>query len=210
MSDKASYIGWWSVISKRVRERDIQRQVMYNNIRKASTRHNDIANFVAGRVPAIILKFLEMMLGSLLGFWIIGKLLEYTLHLNQLYTFPVFGILYSMQATYYKYRLSVDPNYKTPKCRCAGSRNGNMEKVLQSKESAILGVPNSVWAAVFYSTLLIAMYFRYLAIMTPVAIVAFFGSMYLSYVMVVKIGSLCENCINIIALNILILFQILS
>ena len=150
-----------------------------------------------------------MMMGALLGFWIIGKLLEYTLHINPLYTFPVFGLLYSMQATYYKYRLSVDPNYKIPKCRCAGRQNDNMETVLQSRESTILGVPNSVLAIVFYSTLLIMSHFSHLDIMMPIAIVAFCESVYLSYVMVVKIGSLCENCINTSALNILILFHVL-
>ena len=182
---------------------------MYDNVRKAGARPNYLADFVATHVPAILLEFLKMMMGSLLGFWLIGKLLEYTLDINPLYTFPVFGLLYSMQATYYKYRLSVDPNYEIPKCRCAGRQNDNMKTVLQSRESAILGVPNSVLAAVFYSTLLIMSYFGHLDIVMTVAIMAFCGSVYLSYVMVVKIGSLCKNCIDIGALNILILFQVL-
>jgi hypothetical protein len=39
------------------------------------------------------------------------------------------------------------------------------------------------------------------------AILAVLGSLYLSYVMVVKITSLCGTCINVAALNVLILLQ---
>lgn len=209
MSDNVNENRWWSTISQRVRERDIRRQIMYNNFRKASARHNFLTNFVEVHIPLILREFLEMMIGSVLGFLIIGKLLEYALHINPLYTFLVFGLLYSIQATYYKYRLSVDPNYKIPKCRCASRRNDNMETVLRSRESAILGIPNSVLATVFYSTVLIVSYFRQIDIAILAAIVAFCGSVYLSYVMVGKIGSLCENCINISALNILILLHVL-
>jgi len=209
MSDNVNDNRWWNTIFQRVRKRDIRRQIMYNNFRKASARHNLLSNFVAVHVPPILREFLEMMIGSLLGLLIIVKLLEYALHINPLYILPVFGLLYAIQATYYKYRLSVDPNYKIPKCGCANRQNENMEMVLRSRESTILGVPNSVLAIVFYSTLLTMNYFRQVDIAMLAAIVAFCGSVYLSYVMVNKIGSLCENCINISALNILILLHVL-
>ena len=195
-------------ISRQMHQRDIRRQMMYNDIRKAIIHHKTIANFVADHIPAILWEFLEMLLGSLLGFWIIGKLLNYTLHINPLYTFLTLGLLYSVQATYYKYQLWTDPNYKIPKCQCANRDNVNTETVLKSKEGTILGVPISVLAIIFYCALPIIMYFGYTKILMPIAIVVFCGSVYLSYVMVIKIGSLCENCVNIIALNMSILLLI--
>jgi uncharacterized membrane protein len=150
-----------------------------------------------------------MMIGSLLAFWIIGKLLEYIFHARPLYTFAVFGFIYSVQATYYKYRLAVDPGYKIPKCRCAGLRDDNTEEVLKSRESAILKVPNSMLGAVFYSTLLVLVYLKHTDAVRLVASVALVVSAYLSYAMVVKIRALCVNCISVGALNVLILLQAL-
>lgn len=198
-----------SAISRRVREREIRRQILYYHAREASVRHNVLASYVANRIPALPLEFLKMMMGSLLGFWIIAKLLTYLFHADPLYILPVFGLVYSMQATYYKYRLSVDPGYKIPKCRCAGRRNDNTEIVLQSRASAILKIPNSVLGVVLYSALLLLVYVKHAEPAMQVAIVAVLTSVYLSYVMVVKIASLCVNCINVAALNVLILWQFL-
>jgi len=209
ISNRASTDGWLNAISRRVREREIQRQVLYNQVRKVSVRHIHLGNFLADRLPTLLPEFLKMMIGSLVAFWIIGKLLGYIFHARPLYTFAVFGLIYSVQATYYKYRLSVDPDYKIPKCRCVGYRDGDTERVLKSKESAILRVPNSVLGAVFYSTLLVFAYLKHTEAVRLVAIVAVVVSAYLSYVMVVKIGSLCVNCINVSALNVLILLQVL-
>lgn len=209
MSDMASHAGWLSEISRRIREREKRRQILYNQVRKASLPHNYLGSRVADCIRVLLPEFIKMMIGSLLAFWIICKLLEYIFHATPLYTFAVFGFIYSVQATYYKYRLSVDPDYKIPKCRCVGYRDGDTERVLKSRESAILRVPNSVLGAVFYSTLLVLAYLKHVEAVRLVAIVAVVVSAYLSYVMVVKIGSLCVNCINVSALNVLILLQVL-
>lgn len=209
MSGTAKYARWGSIISRRVHQREIRRQILFNNVRKVGFRHNYLESYMAGRIPVLLPEFLKMMIGSLLAFWIIGKLLGYIFHASPLYTFAVFGLIYSVQATYYKYRLSVDPDYKIPKCRCVGYRDGDTEKVLKSRESAILRVPNSVLGAVFYSTLLVLAYLKHTEAVRLVAIVAVVVGAYLSYAMVVKIGSLCVNCINVSALNVLILLQVL-
>jgi uncharacterized membrane protein len=200
---------WRSTISRRVSEREIRRQIMYNHLRKTAAGHDGLANYVRNHVPHIFREFIGMLMGSLFAFWIIGKVLSYALYANPLYTYALFGLFYSAQSAYYKHRLSKDPDYRIPKCRCNGRQNENTAKVLNSRESVILRIPSSVFAALYYFTLLIIRYFGYLDTVTPVAIVALCASAYLSYVMVVKIGSLCANCINISALNILILFQVL-
>jgi uncharacterized membrane protein len=178
---------------------------LYNRVRKASVPHNYFGSRVADCIPVLLPEFIKMMIGSLLAFWIIGKLLEYIFHARPLYTFAVFGFIYSVQATYYKYRLAVDPGYKIPKCRCAGLRDDNTEEVLKSRESAILRVPNSVLGAVFYSTLLVVAYLKHTDTLRLVSFVGLVVSAYLSYVMVAKIRALCVNCINVASLNVLIL-----
>lgn len=191
--------GWRSTISHRVREREIQRQIMYNNLGK----------YVRDRVPPLFREFLRMILGSLVAIWIIGELLLIVFHVSPFYTYAILGLFYSIQSTYYKYRLSVDPNYKIPKCRCNARQNENMEQVLKSTDSTILRIPNSVFAMLFYSVVLIMRYFGHLNTLVLVAVIAFCVSVYMSYVMIAKIGSLCANCINISALNMLILLQAL-
>ena len=191
--------GWRSTISHRVREREIQRQIMYNNLGK----------YVRDRVPPLFREFLRMIVGSLVAIWIIGELLLIVFHVSPFYTYAILGLFYSIQSTYYKYRLSVDPNYKIPKCRCNARHNENMEQVLKSTDSTILRIPNSVFAMLFYSVVLIMRYFGHLNTLVLVAVIAFCVSVYMSYVMIAKIGSLCANCINISALNMLILLQAL-
>ena len=210
MSQMASQIGWWDSISRRVRERDVRRQILYNNLRKAAGRHNYVAQFIADHVPDTLQEFLKMLAGSLLGFWLISKLLAYALHIRPLYMFGALGLIYSLQATYYKYRLAANPDYKIPRCRCAGRRNDDAELVLRSQESALLQIPNSLLGAIFYVTLMVVLYFGQPGSALLLATAAIAVSGYLSYVMVIRIRGLCVNCINVVALNVLILFLTLS
>ena len=207
MTDFKGHSGSWNVIARRVREREHRRQVVYNNLRK--TARNRLQAFAAGRVPEIVLEFFKMMMGALLGFWLIGKLLAFLFHANSLYLFAVFGIAYSLQATYYKYRLARDPGFKIPRCKCAGRRNDSPEAVLRSQQSTILGVPNSVLSGLCCSAVVVLCFSRHPdgALLIAAAAAVFSG--YLSFVMVARIGSLCVNCINVSALNLLILFNLL-
>jgi uncharacterized membrane protein len=208
MSQMASQIGWWNAISRRVHERDVRRQILYNNVRKAA-RRNYVAQLIADRVPDTLQEFLKMLAGSLLGFWLISKLLVYTLRVRPLYMFAALGLIYSLQATYYKYRLAANPEYKIPRCKCAGRRNDNTELVLRSRESAIGQVPHSLLGAVFYVTLMVVLFFGQPGLIVLLASAGIAVSGYLSYVMVIKIRDLCVNCINVAALNVLILLHAL-
>src|SRR5437868_14187514 len=93
--------GWRSTISRRVSEREIQRQIMYNNLRKSFARHNVLSNYVRDRVPTLFREFLRMIFGSLVAFWIIGELLLIVFHVSPFYTFAILGLIYSIQSTYY-------------------------------------------------------------------------------------------------------------
>lgn len=197
-----------SAISRRVHEREIRRQILANRIPK-SLRSDYLLRCVAGRIPALLPDLIKLMIGSFFAFWLIGKLLDYVFYATPLYTFAALGFMYSVQATYYKYRLSLDPGYKIPRCGCAGFRDDNTEKVLTSSKSAIWKIPNSVLGAVLYSALIVLSYLRHTDSVRLVAFIALVVSAYLSYIMVVKIGSLCINCINVSALNVLILLQVL-
>lgn len=188
-----------SVISRRVREREVRRQLLHNRLRRAGIR----------LVPALFREFLKLATAALIGYWIVTELLAYVGGPRPLYTLTALALVYSLQATYYKYRLSVDPGFRIPNCNCAGSRKDDTETVLRSSQSAILRIPNSVLGSLLYSALLVLVYLNERDAAMQLAIVALLASLYLSYVMVVKIASLCATCISVAALNVLILLQLL-
>jgi uncharacterized membrane protein len=152
-------------------------------------------------------EFLQMWLGSLAAFWIIARLLAYVPHVSSLIVLLVFGLLFSMQATYYKYRLSKDPNYRVPKCACSGRKSDNTETVLRSSSSALLGIPNSLLGVGFYSALLLLMYLKHGEIAIYLAGAGVLTSAFLSYIMILRIEALCALCVNTAALNVLIFLQ---
>jgi uncharacterized membrane protein len=122
----------------------------------------------------------------------------------------VFGLVYSLQSTYYKYKLAVDPGFRIPSCRCARPRADGTESVLQSRQSATFGIPNSVFASAFFCAVLVLTAEADSREALPLAVVATAASIYLSYVMLVRIRSLCATCINMAALSALILWQLLG
>ena len=193
-------------IRGRVREREAARRLLYSRMRKTGVDAY-LGSAMAARVSPLLREYLETLMQSLIGFWIVAKVLSYIPHYNALYTFPLFGLLYSLQSSYHKYRLSVDPNFKIPKCRCAGRANDNAEVVLKDKHSSIAGIPYSAFGIVFYSLLLLSIGRNELRAALLVSAAAVVVSAYLSYVMVAKIRSLCTNCINVAALNVLSLLQ---
>jgi uncharacterized membrane protein len=199
---------WANSISSRVAEREVRRQIDFNRVSK----------FVYSRlaalrstspVPALFAEFLKMLAGSMLAFFAIGWALGRFLHVRPLLLFPMLGLIYSAQATYHKYRLSANPSYRIPKCKCAGRRNDGTESVLRSSHSAWLGVPNSLFAAVIYLGLLLSVLFQQGNAIHALVTVLVVASSYLSYVMIRKVSALCGTCINLSALNLLILLQLL-
>jgi uncharacterized membrane protein len=205
--NKNETMDWWKVVSDRVRQRDVERQLLYNHVRKA------VVDFCREhrawiRTPPLLREFLKTLLGSVLGFWIISGLLAYVFGATPLYSFVAFGFVFSLQATYYKYRLFLDPEYKIPKCGCASAGKDATEVVLQSRESAILKIPNSALGCLLYAGLAVLIYAEYSRAAMLITALAVIVNSYLGYVMIVRLAGLCSICINIFALNMLILWQL--
>ena len=60
--------GWWSEIRRRARERDVQSKVWYNYTRKATLAAYLRAR-ARGRLPDLLLEFVKVLLGSMLGYF---------------------------------------------------------------------------------------------------------------------------------------------
>jgi uncharacterized membrane protein len=205
MRQTAHHAGFARTIAAGVRQREIQRQLRYNRVRKATTRHR---NLLKRKVPPLLEDFAGTIAAALIGCWVIGLLAHTVAGIDPLYTFAALGLFYSTQATYHKYRLAIDPSYKVPRCRCAGRREDNTETVLQSQASLIGRIPNSMLGTVVYSTAIALWALGHTAAIVPLAGGAVLASVYLSYVMVFRIRALCSTCISLCALNILILLNV--
>jgi uncharacterized membrane protein len=206
MAESRTHYAWLEAISQRIREREVGRQLVYDRFRqKGRSGSTGITKWI----PGIVLEFAHMIAGSLLGFWMISKLTGFMFHLRPVYLFVGFGILYSLQSTYYKYRLSRNPGYKIPRCKCARRTSDRSEVVLRSTESSVFGVPHSVFGCIYYCALFLLLFSgkREAAMLLSFAACAVSG--FLSYVMVARIHSLCTNCINVGALNFLLLFELI-
>jgi len=207
MSDLRIVTDWRNTIARRVQEREVRRQILFDRGRKIS--HKYLARFMAKHPSTLSGEFLQMWLGALAAFWIISRLLAYLPHVSVEIVLPLFGVLFSMQATYYKYRLSRHPNYKIPKCgKCSGHTNDNTETVLRSSSSALLGIPNSWLGVGFYLALLVMVFMKDSSAAIYLGGAGVLASALLSYVMIAKVKALCTLCVNTAALNLLIFLQI--
>jgi uncharacterized membrane protein len=198
--------GGWTGIARRVRESDHRRQAAFNRSRRALVEATSSSGQALPK--GLLPEYLKALIGSVIAFWILSALLS-LLHARPLYTLAAFGLFYSLQATYYKVRLAADPDFRIPGCGCRGGGADDSEAVLRSGESAILGVPNSVLGAVLYPALVLLAATGHADAALALAILALAASAWLARVMIVRIRGLCLTCINIAALNLLLLWQLL-
>jgi uncharacterized membrane protein len=206
MSDATQTSQWWRTISRRAGEREVRRLVWYAHTRRAGADGASFMGDFGNWLPVIWRDFAKITSGALLAFWLIGYLLS-AAGIEPLLVYLLLAFFYSVQSTYYKYRLAADPDYKLPKCQCAETPHSvDTEKVLKSTEGELLSwVPNSLLAAIFYAAVLTLACDHQLFAVGSLALAACLFSAYLGYVMVYRIGGLCANCINIGALNVLVL-----
>lgn len=197
-SEGTKLAGALSEVSRIAGESESRRRVLHSSTRAAGLR-------AAGRMPTALAEYLKMLVASVAGFWILTALLASISPADVLYLLATFGLLFSAQATLYKVKLARDPDFEIPNCGCGGSRADDTAAVLRSRESSILGVPNSVLAILLYAALLAAIAGGYSEAAIALAVAAAVTSAYLGYVMVFRLASLCQTCINISALNWLIL-----
>jgi uncharacterized membrane protein len=197
--------GFVKTIGVATRQREIQRQLRYNRVRKASLRSRAL---VERGVPRMQAEFIRALGAALIGNWVISLLLDAVAGIDPLYTLAALGLVDSTRSTYHKYRLAGDPGYKVPRCRCAGRANDDTETVLRSRASSLAGIPNSLLGALAYAAVIALQASGRTTVILPLAGAAVLTSLYLSYVMVFRIRGLCSTCINLFALNVLILLQV--
>ena len=207
MPDTLTRNGWWSGIRRRAHDHDVERLLWYNRSRSAT-----VAAYVAtrsrGRFPELLPEFLKVLLGSMIGFWLIAAALS-LFGAQPLYTYAAMGIMFSLQAAHYRRQLARDPDFRVRRCNCAGARRDSTEDVLKSSASTILGMPNSTLAVMLYGGLLALLQAGYAGAALSASILALLVSSYLAWVMITRVRGLCSTCINITALNCLILWQLM-
>jgi uncharacterized membrane protein len=207
-SEPPVQLGWHQLIAQRVRDSDVERQLLHSRARRIDTSAW-LARFLPGDAANLLGEFLKTLLGSVIGIWGLTWLLRWACDLDGTLTYAGFGLLFSLQASYYKLRLMRDPSFRIPKCRCAGRKHDNSEAVLGNRSSNVVGVPIAALAAVLYVAI-VALWFGHqptARIVLTVAALSF--SAYLAFLMIARIRDLCFTCINITAVNLLLTWSLL-
>lgn len=184
-----------SSLADRLRERDRDRVVLQNRLRRA--------------MPALLPGYAQMLVGTVVGFGIVTLLVRRFTDVEPLWILGGVALMYSLRAGYFKLRLAADPDFTVPKCGCARAADDRTEDVLRSTYSTLLGIPNAAIGAVLYAGLLAAVGTGERGAATALAAAAVAGSAYLGHAMVVRIGALCPTCVTIAGLNVLMLWQLL-
>lgn len=129
-----------------------------------------------------------------------------TININMSFMFFL-GFVTSAYTTYIKYKLVHNPALVSS-CNCDGVDNNEIMrsilKVISHKKGSILfNVPNSVFGMIFYSVLFFANYYQYYSMITVLSLVlSVVGSVYLWYVMIFEIKSICLLCMTIHIVNV--------
>jgi uncharacterized membrane protein len=197
---------WWGQVTARAGEREAARQMA---TREARRSWDHVERAVRSRLPTLLPDFANMLLGALLGFWVLAWLLERYVGAPHTWVLPAFGMLYALQAAWYGVRLEADPTFKVPRCGCAGGARDNPDAVLRSAYSRVGGVPNAVLAALSYLVFMVLLASGHHNTATVLAGVSVVAGGWLGYVMVVRIRALCANCVSIFAVNLLLLTAML-
>ena len=149
----------------------------------------------------------------------ISYISNYVFGINQLMFYHFVGFCCSIQTTYYKWKIAMDPSYVSS-CNCAQSfteeKMASVLKVLNhEKGSMLFNIPNSIFGILFYGGLMfLRFYFPEFAIVSALVaiatVVSCMGSMYLWKVMVFEIRSICILCMTIHATNFLSLLYLFN
>jgi uncharacterized membrane protein len=135
------------------------------------------------------------------------------------------GFIVSIIATYYKYKMWIDPFYKTKNCNCGESNqstiiNGILTVLAHKKGSMLFNIPNSVFGILFYGLMFgihlndatevidfvlvnVNAYQTIQCLVNILFVLSFIGSIYLWIIMIYQIRSICSLCMTIYAINFL-------
>ncbi len=196
-----------ATIGDRVKQRDVELQLLHNRWRRTMT---GMMEGVGRRfaLPSLLPDYLKMFAGSALGFWIIAWFIALA-GVPSTWTYLAFGLMYAGQATWYGHKLAEDPTFTIPKCGCAAGAKDDAETVLNSKSSRLLGVPNAVWALLLYAGIAAFLIGNQPLEARIAAAVAVIASAALAVVMTVRLRALCTTCVNMAAINVLLLWQLM-
>lgn len=162
----------------------------------------------------------ELMITSIQEFLLISFIIYtisyilYKFNINPYYFYALIGLFTSIYATYIKWKIKTDPNYMSL-CNCA--HEGNMQdieadviKVLMHKKGSILfDTPNSTLGICYYLFYIIMLSCNMNFILNLMAISSCIGGLYLWYIMVTEIRSVCILCMTIHSVNALCLSKLI-
>lgn len=198
--------GWHQAVRRRAQERKPGLPGPPHRRETPGTRPRPGSHSAGDAAP--LPGFVKSLLSALVAFWIFSWALSHFFGVRPVYTLAVLGLLYSVQATYYKYELSVNPDFRIPGCRCGGAKEDDTETVLTSEGSAILRIPNSVLGAGLYSAVLFLVSGGQERAALLLAALAVLGSAYLAYHMVARVRALCSLCVNVYGVNLWLLWHL--
>ena len=180
-----------------VRETELKSILLQQRLRNAGRR-----------LPQPLREYLRMLAAAAVGFGVIAALLAWLTPVEPLHSLPALALLFSAQATSYAVRLARDPDFEVPGCGCGTSVNDDSTTVLRSPQSRALGIPISAYGVLLYAGLLTAVVADVPAVAVALALAAGLASLSLGFVMVARLASVCTLCVNVAALNLLILLQL--
>ncbi len=164
---------------------------------------------VARRLPLALRDYVRMLAAAAVGYGLLTALVAWLTPVEPVYALASVTLLFSGQAASYHVRLARDPDFVIPACGCGAGAKDDTAVVLRSRESTIIGVPNAFLGALLYSALLVAAATGRDEAVVALALVAGLTSAWLGYAMVVRLASVCSLCVNVAALNLLLLVQLL-
>jgi len=159
---------------------------------------------------------------------IVGLLLQNVIGINRIYLYFVVGFMVSTLASYYKFRVWLNPDYK-PDCDCTSESPSSQQEslipstddmmngvftVLDHKKSALVfNIPNTVLGMMFYVLMIWINYYLPLNMANSITliftVISCIGSVYLWYTMITEVKSVCVLCSTIHAVSFLTLFTFL-
>lgn len=207
MSDTIQGTSWWGDIMRRARARDVERVLLYDRSRRRALQAWLATQ--ASPSAALFAEYFKTLLGAVLGFWLLAWPATAWLDVSRGSVYAVLGLVFSLQVTHHKVRLARDPGYTVRRCNCGGSRADRTEVVLASHTADVGGVPVSLLGAALYAAVLLTMATGQPDAVRALAVLGLLASGYLGWVMVTRIGALCSTCINVAALNVLLVVHVL-
>lgn len=175
-------------------------------------------------ITSLIAESLKEFLKITFFFGFINFILYELFSLDSVFLTTLVSFFVSVIATYYKYRLWKNPDYKSQYCNCVKSdkspvkesaMNGILTVLDHKKGSLLLNIPNSLFGILFYGFIFSAHYYKYTDyivvnyLINLLFIVSFFGSLYLWKTMIIEINRICILCMTIHSMNFLNVVRLL-